>query len=1235
MAVDSIISKIEASRKELLDLGLRNPLLNYRALKSRGVEVVDEIPATVFDILVHKERRMSFLPRPDDDEDYELGQPEYDDDNPDVLAPRYTDNRLQTNEPSNRLQARLLNTYYTANTVIQEQGMNTLFMALGMVEWYESGTSEIARRAPLILVPVEIERSDIRGRFHISYTGEELGANLSFIERVQSDFSIDIPGLPENEDINVNKYFTDISNCIKEMRQWSVDTTSVVLGFFSFSKLLMYRDLDSENWPAGTGPLESETVRALFEEGFTEPESEIGDEDHLDDHLCPEDTHHVVDADSSQALAISDVATGRNLVIQGPPGTGKSQTITNVIAAAISRNKKVLFVSEKMAALEVVKRRLDGLQLGDACLELHSHKTTKRAVLDELRRTWELGRPDIAGMENDFVALARLQSSLNEYAEAVNTPVGNTGVTPFRAYGELLCIQNSVDGDNSLPRPEIAGIDSWSRAVFTEKRNVVANLQRSLGRVGTLKQHLFRDCQLQVVLPLDQASLREKINTALRSLETLVAAIRALSTILRLNVPEDIPHTRKLLFTAERVIGAPDIGAINIGAAEWKERRGDIGRLRDSGCAWADLHAKYDAVLDPRAWDSDMRQTRDILATVGRKFQKFVYPQFHISPANPSISEERIDTAAESLRVIIESTRDLSDALGLRSPEDMTEAGVLLLVAEHARRAPDIEGVDLAALEPQTQREEIKRLVAAGNSWAKLHSDYDDFLEPMAWDADMHQTRDTLATVGRKFWRLVSPEYRRAKRHLSSLCSTELYGNVERWITIAEAILEEQELRKTIERISSVAGAVLGPKWRGTESDWEAISRIVGWALSLLDDVDSGKIALDVVRSLRDDIDAVRIRDLLSQTRTASDAHTKRAGVLQSIFNVDIENNLQGTDGLPVLLYVEQRDIISKWSRENSQIQQANRHLSSLHYTELPSGVERQIEVIEAIAEEQELRKTIERISPVADTALGQLWRGEQTDWNAAKPIINWMLNLYDGIDSGRADPGIVGSLGDGLDTGAIPVLSKRVRDALAAYQGCLEIVREALEMDFEQRFGHPDGLAGLPLGKQREILGDWSSRIHEIQDIAAVNIALGVAEKEGLQALTALVEEWPEAADHLTTCLKQTWYEHILSRAFGKRSVLAGFDGINHEAHREQFREMDTRVLGHNRARVAHVHWEGLPKHNGAGQLRILRREFEKKRRHLPIRQLMERAGNAIQAIKPVFMMSRCPSRPTWRQVA
>ena len=212
--------------------------------------------------------------------------------------------------------------------------MNTLFIALGVIEWYTSDTSDIVRRAPLVLVPVEINRTDARGRFYISYTGEELGANLSFIERVRYDFGIEVPELPGEEDLDVDAYFTEISSRIEGMKRWGIDRNSVVLGFFSFNKFLMYRDLDPGNWPEGLGygPKESTIIRPLFGDGFSEPDAKIGEEDHLDDHLRPEDVHHTVDADSSQTLAILDVNLGRNLVIQGPPGTGKSQTITNIIA---------------------------------------------------------------------------------------------------------------------------------------------------------------------------------------------------------------------------------------------------------------------------------------------------------------------------------------------------------------------------------------------------------------------------------------------------------------------------------------------------------------------------------------------------------------------------------------------------------------------------------------------------------------------------------------------------------------------------------------------------------------------------------------------------------------------------------------------------------------------------------------------------------------------------------------
>ena len=379
-----ISGRLEVARRELLDLGLRNPLLNYRLLRTRGLQVVDEIPVQVFRLLVQEGRAMAFLPTVEGEDDGLMAQPQ-ENTTTETPAERHTDHRLQTDLSSDELQSRLLATYYAANSFVQEQGVNVLYLALGMLTWYESDSSQEPRRAPLVLVPVELERSSVRERFSLSHTGEDAGENLSLIEKGKSDFPIDIPSLPDTEiesgDVDVNSYLQRVEIAVKEMPRWSVAKNSIVLGLFSFSKFLMFRDLDVETWPQDEQPSDHPILNALLYQGFSEPEPLLDVEDDLDEPLPPQAVHHVVDADGSQSLAVADVDQGRNLVVQGPPGTGKSQTITNIVAQALSQGKTVLFVSEKMAALEVVNRRLEAVGLGAACLELHSNKTTKTAVL--------------------------------------------------------------------------------------------------------------------------------------------------------------------------------------------------------------------------------------------------------------------------------------------------------------------------------------------------------------------------------------------------------------------------------------------------------------------------------------------------------------------------------------------------------------------------------------------------------------------------------------------------------------------------------------------------------------------------------------------------------------------------------------------------------------------------------------------------------------------------------------
>ena len=324
---------------------------------------------------------------------------------------RRRDLQLATPHPAAELDRRLVSTYRLANSFIQEQGVNTLFLALGMLRWRDGGANQETRLAPLVLLPVSLERVNLRGRFRLRHTGDDPESNVSLREKLRLEFGVALPELPEADSLDTGAYFDSVAEAVHGLDGWTVDSEQIALGFFSFSKFLMYRDLDVETWPGDASPAEHPIIGALLEDGFDEPPPFVDDDDNLDSVLAPGDTYQVVDADGSQTLTLLDVNQGLNMVVQGPPGTGKSQTITNMIAEAVGHGRTVLFVSEKMAALEVVKRRLDNVGLGDACLELHSHKTAKRVVLDELSRTLDLGprHPKGGGLREAKIALISLR----------------------------------------------------------------------------------------------------------------------------------------------------------------------------------------------------------------------------------------------------------------------------------------------------------------------------------------------------------------------------------------------------------------------------------------------------------------------------------------------------------------------------------------------------------------------------------------------------------------------------------------------------------------------------------------------------------------------------------------------------------------------------------------------------------------------------------------------------------
>ncbi|HBL87326.1 MAG TPA: AAA family ATPase, partial [Alcanivorax sp.] len=246
-----------------------------------------------------------------------------------------------------------------------------LYLAFGFLEWYENSNSDNARIAPLFLVPVRLHKGRLNPdtrtyEYTLSYSGEDIIPNLSLREKLRADFALALPDLDENT--VPDDYFTEVQALIEDKQpRWRV-RRYISLALLNFSKLLMYLDLDPDRWPEGANIVDH-TVVSRFLSGYgqegdqnVESGGDLGfGEEYLIDET--EEVHAnyplIDDADSSQHSALIDAVDGKNLVIEGPPGTGKSQTITNLIAAAMAQGKKVLFVAEKLAALEVVRSRLD------------------------------------------------------------------------------------------------------------------------------------------------------------------------------------------------------------------------------------------------------------------------------------------------------------------------------------------------------------------------------------------------------------------------------------------------------------------------------------------------------------------------------------------------------------------------------------------------------------------------------------------------------------------------------------------------------------------------------------------------------------------------------------------------------------------------------------------------------------------------------------------------------------
>ncbi len=536
---DTIPKKVQWERK-LLDLGMRNTLINLRLTKSHMPILTGSLDA--LENGLNSGSDFTILPRPQDWQAesitfeglQELGSAQ-------IIQADFQNKRLRTVLSDSDLSRSIKELYRSAKSSLEENGANTLYLALGVLKWFESKRSTKARYAPIILLPIEMVRKSAAQGYVIRLRDDEPQMNITLLEKLKQDFGIVVNGvdpLPTDEQgIDIRRVLTIMRHAIMEQPHWDVLETASI-GIFSFSQFVMWNDIRNRT----DDLLRNKIVRSLMDGKlcWDAQSLEVGARVSEDGVLLP------MPADASQLYAIEAACNGQSFVLHGPPGTGKSQTITSLIANALAQGKQVLFVAEKMAALEVVQKRLDAIGIGPFCLELHSNKSKKRDVLEQLRQATEITKtvsPQAYAARAE--KLAAMRQELDQYARELHKPL-NCGSD---LYGLINQYEACRDAAEIAPFQRVF-LQHLTPAKLEQHQLALERLTAAGRDAGHPCGHGLKDITCTQFTQALRVSLPELVGGYAEALEAIIPYASQAATLLNQPEPESFDSLSQLVTVA-------------------------------------------------------------------------------------------------------------------------------------------------------------------------------------------------------------------------------------------------------------------------------------------------------------------------------------------------------------------------------------------------------------------------------------------------------------------------------------------------------------------------------------------------------------------------------------------------------------------------------------------------------------------------------------------------------------
>lgn len=1088
---------------------------------------------------------------------------------------RHTDENIQTLLLPKDLERRINGITAKCRTWIQETGINVLQIAYGFLEWSETGQTETCL-APLILAPVEFEKRKTRNgaEYWLSATSDDPEINTVMAEKLRLDFNIT---LPDFDGKSVEQYFSTIQDLAPKSIVWKV-RRQVAIGVFPSARMAMYRDLATSDQSVTS----NEIVRSLLVGSNHTASSPFADEYNVDEPEIEKAVpYNVLDADSSQFSTLVDIGNGKNLAVEGPPGTGKSQTIVNAISNALAHGKKVLFVAEKLAALDVVRSRLEAVGLKEYLLPLQAERSTREQVISAVRDRLEMEPPaGVRNFESKLSQYKEVRAEIAEYIDILKRPFHSSGYTVHELLGKCILVADSLDDvppdiqrqcniprnfldADSIDRLQQISVrvwqaherlkdtsDTWqdtklvhpNRFTLDEACDLAISASRAFAEVANLRRELPSVC----------VASTESLD-ALRHVETGLNQFASFSEFV------DPKLLAKLLEgqSAERVLSfaqrcgccqAAATELLNLFCVEPSERLLDAVKCIQWICDGRGIRSLDIQTLQQQLsdWREGIKSAQSVISRLE--------PLVQVEPL--AANWNLLDLSAAHAAI----NRAGREALSLRNPSAAQPNGIMLL------RRLCREGRALLQ-----ERDEL-------TGQASLTS-----------DASIEELIECLNAVkAAGAFSFLSSKYRKAKALATSVTVTGKYKK-PLVLPILEGVIRFRKRVAEFERIAEISG-VFGAGFRGIDTDFSSFERLAEYFETI-----STVFSAPEKRPLRNFFRDADLDDLGLAPRLAS--------------------------GDENLTHHRLTNLVKKWEDDYGHLVNAVRELKTLvGIFRTPSNVNpAQLgQIGDEVQKFITLRSDLENDRDIADL-LDERFKGWKSSISDLPEVCKWALAARSGSRH------VLAVIQSGAHQSAAALIRRLLEADLGAHALASKLcdVAKLPPEAIHSRGDEAHISAFLARAAQdRSGLLAFASFAGSIADFQATGSAplLNYLLKKG-----ASLERLGEQVSALAvTKLARSAYEE-----FGPK--LGVYSGLKLDELRKSLARQDREIIQLSRSQLrAQVYRLARPpRGNGIGkkstwtETALLENEASKQQRFLPVRELTARAGRALLELKPCWMMS------------